>query len=120
VSVSIAILKVLSAYPGGRAHLAELKADLAILSSPDWNARIRRLAKRAGPINLFSSKLITSDQSGWTITATGREFLERIERAEEAAPAQPKRPVLSVVSSQTIVPQSKPTNRSALRAVGAS
>jgi hypothetical protein len=65
----IAILKVLSSYPEGRATVAALNADLQMLASPDWFARMRALGARAGAVNLFSAKLVTRDAAGWTITA---------------------------------------------------
>jgi hypothetical protein len=48
VSLQVAILEVLASYSGGRASLAEMEADLAILAGagPEWNARLKRLSAR--------------------------------------------------------------------------
>jgi hypothetical protein len=55
MSTSIAILKVLTSYPGGCASVASINADLRMLASPEWFARMRALGVRAGPVNLFSA-----------------------------------------------------------------
>ena len=94
MSTSIAILKVLSAHPHGCASVASLNADLKILSSPEWFARMRALGIRAGAVNLFSMRLVTRDASGWTITEAGREFLTRLESGEKLA-----EPAIRLVSS---------------------
>jgi hypothetical protein len=94
MSTSIAILKVLTSYPGGCASVASINADLRMLASPEWFARMRALGVRAGPVNLFSAKLVTRDVSGWTITEAGRQFLARLERGERIA-----EPAIRLVSS---------------------
>lgn len=83
MNVRIAILKVLSSYPDGRASYAALKFDLEMLSTREWLDRMRDLGARAGAINIFSEKLATRDADGWTITQAGRAFLDRLERGEE-------------------------------------
>ena len=95
MSTSIAILKVLSAHPEGRASFASLSADLQILASPEWFARLRALGIRAGSVNLFSSKLVTRDASGWAITDAGRDLLARLESGERMAAGPPVRLVSS-------------------------
>jgi hypothetical protein len=101
VSTSIAILKVLSSHPEGRASFESLKADLAILATPEWDARIRALGRRAGTVNIFSQKLATRGADGWAITPTGREFLDRLESGEVFAPPQvSERPALRIVASK--------------------
>jgi hypothetical protein len=92
MNVRIAILKVLSSYPDGRASYASLKADLAILSTGEWLARMRVLAARAGSIDIFKEKLATRDGYGWTITQAGREFLDRLESGEEVQRTESTRP----------------------------
>jgi hypothetical protein len=81
VSLQIAILKVLVSYPDGRATVAALSSDLAILntSGPDWNNRLKRLAMRAPDLDIFGQKLVVRDKSGWEITAEGRAFLDLLE-----------------------------------------
>jgi hypothetical protein len=71
------ILKVLSSYPGGRASVAELKRDLAILSSSglEWTQRMRRLAARVPDPDVFGQRLVHRDETGWQLTEAGREIL---------------------------------------------
>ena len=97
--VSIAILKVLSSYPEGRASHAALKADLAILSSREWFGRMRALAAIAGPINIFRDSLVTRDAHGWGITQAGRDILARVESEGESDVAGPRRSKLQIVAS---------------------
>jgi hypothetical protein len=91
VSIQIAILKVLASHGGGRATLASLKHDLAILSSsgPEWQARIKRLATRVGSVDIFSSGFVVRDADGWEITQAGRDFLQTLEAVtqDNRAPA---------------------------------
>ncbi|MCC8953628.1 hypothetical protein H8B02_09235 [Bradyrhizobium sp. Pear77] len=77
MSLQIAILRVLSSYPGGRASVAELKRDLAILNSsgPEWTQRMRRLAARVPDLDLFANRLVLRDETGWQLTEAGREIL---------------------------------------------
>jgi hypothetical protein len=98
MSTSVALLKILSACPEGRAGFEQLKADLAILSTRDWLSRIRALAAQSGPVNLFSDGLATRDARGWAITAKGRAFLDALESGQ-ASPRQAVRPELRVISS---------------------
>jgi hypothetical protein len=97
MSTSIAILKVLSAYPDGNATFQALKADLEMLSSREWLARMRALAAKAGPFNLFTDGYARRDKRGWTITAHGRAFLDALEADIPAAP-RTERPQLRLVS----------------------
>ena len=103
MSTSIAILKVLSSYPEGRASVAALNADLQMLASPEWFARMRALGVRGGAVNLFSAKLVTRDGAGWTITDAGRNFIEQLESGEDFM----TRPTLRLVSSSDGVRTSK-------------
>ena len=96
MSTSIAILRVLSSYPDGRASVASLNADLKLLASREWFARVRALGIRAGSVNLFSQKLVTRDASGWAITESGREFLARLESGERVA-----EPAIRLVSDRS-------------------
>ena len=81
VSIQVAILKVLASHGSGRAMLASLKRDIAILaaSGPDWNARIKRLASRVPVIDIFGNGHVLRDDEGWQITPSGREFLRALE-----------------------------------------
>jgi hypothetical protein len=81
VSIQVAILKVLASHGSGRATLGSLKRDVAILaaSGPDWNARLKRLARRAPAIDIFGSRYLLRDDEGWEITAAGRDFLRALE-----------------------------------------
>jgi hypothetical protein len=109
MSTSIAILKVLSSYPEGRATVASLNADLRMLASPEWFARMRVLGEWAGAVNLFSAKLVTRDAAGWTITDAGRDFIERLESGETLATRPAERPALRLVSSTDGVQASRPS-----------
>ena len=90
MSIQVAILKVLASHGSGRATLASLKRDIAILaaSGPDWNARIKRHASRVPTIDIFGSGHVLRDDEGWQITPSGREFLRALE-----AVTQDNRPV---------------------------
>jgi hypothetical protein len=81
VSIQVAILKVLASHGSGRATLASLKRDIVILSAsgPDWNARIKRLARRVPAIDIFGAGHVLRDDEGWQITSAGREFLSMLE-----------------------------------------
>jgi hypothetical protein len=80
VSLQIAILKVLSGHRDGRATVAAMNADLKILNtSRDWNERMRRLAARAGAINIFSLNYVSRGPADWQLTGAGLEFLRMIE-----------------------------------------
>lgn len=81
MSLQVAILKVLASHGSGRATLASLKQDIAILtaSGTDWNARMRRLASRVPAIDIFGCGHVVRDAEGWQITAAGRQFLAELE-----------------------------------------
>ena len=70
MSIQVAILKVLASHGNGRATLASLKRDIAILSAsgPEWNARIKRLAGRIPIIDIFGNGHVLRDDDGWQIT----------------------------------------------------
>lgn len=101
MSIQVAILKVLASHGNGRATLASLKRDIVILSAsgPDWDARIKRLARRVPAIDIFGAGYVLRDDAGWQITPEGRAFLSVLEavsqdnRPAEAdlPPAQPER-----------------------------
>ena len=81
MSIQVAILKILSSHCSGRATLASLNRDIAILSASgaEWSARIRRLALRVATIDIFGSGYVLRDDEGWEITAAGRDFLHSLE-----------------------------------------
>ena len=87
MSFQITILKVLAGHPEGRASLADLTRYVSVLASSgtDWSQRMKRLAARAPGLDIFTSRYVLRDDSGWQITDAGREFLRSI----EAAPAEP-------------------------------
>jgi hypothetical protein len=82
VSLQIAILKVLSSHPDGRASVGAIKSDLAVLtaSGRDWTERVRRLAARAPNLDIFTQGLVRRDSAGWEIAPEGRDFLRSLER----------------------------------------
>jgi hypothetical protein len=127
VSLQVAILKVLSSYPSGRAGVAALSADLAILNSSgkDWTERMKRLAARAPELDIFSQRLVLRDAVGWQLTDAGRRLLSALEQpAVEASPevavAPPQidaadlpleLPMVSAMSSERARVVANPTRR---------
>jgi hypothetical protein len=81
VSFQIAILKILNAQPEGLASLADLKRYLAVLTTSglDWTARMKRLSARAPELDIFGSRFVLRDGSGWQITDAGRAFISKLE-----------------------------------------
>jgi hypothetical protein len=86
VSLQVAILKVLSGRPAGRATLEDLKSDLTFFSSigAEWTDRMRRLAARAPALDIFGQGFVLRDHHGWQLTSAGSELIAMIE-----APACP-------------------------------
>ena len=87
LGLQIAILKVLASYPDGRATVAAMNNDLAILGGAGvaWSQRLKALAARAPSLDIFSEGFVIRDESGWQLTPVGRAALYRIEH-----PAPPK------------------------------
>ncbi len=81
MSIQIAVLKILSSHGSGRAPLASLNRDIAILtaSGAEWSARIRRLASRVSAIDIFGQGYVVREDDGWQITPAGRDFLTNLE-----------------------------------------
>jgi hypothetical protein len=81
VSIQVAILKVLASHGSGKASLASLNKDIAILSTsgPEWSARLRQLASRVQKIDIFGAGYVVRDDEGWEITVEGRAFLSSLE-----------------------------------------
>ena len=88
MSLQVAILKVLASYPDGRATLAEMKADLALLAGagPDWNARLKRLSARIPGLDIFGKELVLRDGSGWMLTSAGWHALLLMEQQTVSEP----------------------------------
>jgi hypothetical protein len=99
VSLQVAILKVLACYPEGKATLAAMKDDLAILAGAGlaWSERLRRLAERVPDLDIFSQALVVRDDAGWELTAAGREVLRSIETLPLDPQAPAPEPTLVVV-----------------------
>jgi hypothetical protein len=91
VSLQFSILKMLSSYRGGKASIAELKRDLAIVatSGSDWTNRMKGLAARAPDLDAFSQGFLGRDGYGWWITPSGRAFLEALEKPAPPAGTEP-------------------------------
>ncbi len=81
MSLQVTILKVLASHDSGRATLASLNRDIAILSASgaEWSARIKRLAARVAAIDIFGCGYVLRDAEGWQITDAGRKFLDALE-----------------------------------------
>jgi len=92
VSLQVAILRVLSSYPGGRATLAAMNADLALLagSGPEWTQRLKRLSARVPDIDIFGQRLVVRDAAGWQLTEAGSRLLAALELPAAAASPQPQ------------------------------
>jgi hypothetical protein len=82
VSLQVAIMKVLASYPGGRASVAEIKSDLAILAGAGatWTDRLKHLAARQPDLDIFGQGFVVRTDEGWNLTVAGREMLIEIER----------------------------------------
>lgn len=92
LGLQIAILKVLASYPDGRATVAAMKNDLAILGGAGvaWSQRLKALAARAPSLDIFSEGFVIRDSDGWQLTPAGRKALHRIEHPAPAKAATPK------------------------------
>ena len=106
MSLQVAILKVLASHDSGRATLASLNRDIAVLSASgaEWSTRIKRLAARVATIDIFGCSYVLRDHEGWQITAAGREFLEAL----EAITQDNQPPVLIQRRSEVSVPPIRP------------
>ena len=89
MSFQITILKVLAGHPEGRASLADLKLYMEVLacSGADWSERMKRLAARAPDLDIFSSKYVLRELTGWHITKAGRAFLASLEAPPKSVPS---------------------------------
>lgn len=94
MSFQIAILKILNAQPEGLASLVDLRRYLAILttSGSDWTARMKRLKARAPELDIFGSRFVLRDGSGWQITDSGRAFISKLEAPSAATPMDDQPP----------------------------
>ena len=106
MSINVAILKVLSAYPEGHAEFAALRTDLAILCTREWLARMRALGANAGAIQLFTCGLAIRDKTGWTITAAGRAFLDALEDGRYDVARSIVHPPLRLIVTESSKPAS--------------
>ncbi len=103
MSIQVAILKVLSSHGSGRAPLASLNRDIAILtaSGAEWGTRIRRLAARVPFIDIFGQGLVIREDDGWQITPAGRDFLDHLEAVtQDNLPRPDEAPVASAESAE--------------------
>ena len=98
MSIQIAVLKILSSHGSGRAPLASLNRDIAILtaSGGEWATRIRRLAARVSAIDIFGRGYVVRDNDGWQITQVGRDFLAALEAVTQDNQPQPDEPPAAV------------------------
>jgi hypothetical protein len=94
VSFQITILKVLAGHPDGRASVVEMTRYVSVLmsSGPDWSDRMRRLAERAPNLDIFSDAFVLRDDTGWSITDSGRQFLAALEAPIPVVAQEPKQP----------------------------
>jgi hypothetical protein len=97
MSIQLGILHILASRPDGMASIASINADVCMLSGPDWSRKLRELAKRTGPINLFTDGLVTREAGGWRITPRGRVLIASL---DTPAPNEANAPGLRLISSQ--------------------
>ena len=111
MSLQVQIMLVLAGHPGGRATLAEMNADLAILAGagPGWTQRIKRLASNAPGLDIFTEGYGVRDASGWQITDAGRKALRRMDTTPSAqsavSPAAVNSPFAIVAGGMLSVPR---------------
>src|SRR5882757_3816352 len=108
VSLQVAILKVLSSYPDGRATLKAMNADLALLntSGRDWADRIRRLAAWVPDLDIFSQRFVLRSDAGWQITEEGRSFLVSLETSDRLTGRPDRAP--EAIAATTTLPSAPP------------
>jgi len=97
MSIQLGILHILASHPDGMASIASINADVCVLSGPDWSRKLRELARRSGPINLFADGLVTREAGGWRITAAGRDLIASL---DTPAANEANAPGLRLVSSR--------------------
>lgn len=92
MSLQVAILKVLASYSDGRATVAAMNSDLAILAGAGiaWSQRLKMLAARAPGLDIFSEGFVIRDSDGWQLTPAGRKALYLIEHPAPPRAAAPK------------------------------
>jgi hypothetical protein len=79
VSLQFSILKVLAGQPASRATVADLNRYIALLSCQEWTARMKRLSALAPDLDIFGSRYVLRDETGWQLTEAGHAFLAAIE-----------------------------------------
>jgi hypothetical protein len=99
MSVQLGILLILSSHPDGFATIDQINADTRLLSGADWSRKLRTLARRTGPIQIFRDQLAARERGGWRLTEKGRALLATLAAApDETAAAAAAR--LRLVASQ--------------------
>ncbi len=89
MSLQVQIMLVLSGHPAGRATLAAMNADLAVLAGAGagWTQRIKKMASNAPGLDIFTEGYVFRDAAGWHLTDAGRNALLRMDRVgPEPAP----------------------------------
>jgi hypothetical protein len=116
MSIQLGILFILASHADGFATIESINADMRMLSGADWSRKLRELARRAGPINIFSDGLVVRQSGGWLLTDAGRTFLASV---EDAAPgnesAVAARGLRLVVSRNTPPVAERPGRHAQLR-----
>jgi hypothetical protein len=98
--LQFSILKILAGQPDGRASLADLNRTIALLSGPEWTARMKRLSARAPDLDIFSSRYVLRDEAGWQLTEAGQAFLASIEMPAPATSDRETGPLEVIVTLQ--------------------
>src|SRR3954453_11945336 len=73
-SLQFSILKVLAGQPDGRATVADLNRYIALLSCPEWSARMMRLSTLTPDLDIFGSQYVVRNNAGWQLTVAGHGF----------------------------------------------
>ena len=109
MSVQLGILLILSSHPDAYATIDQINADTRLLSGADWSRKLRALARKAGPIQIFRDQLVARENGGWRLTEAGRALLTMLAAADDDTAAAAR---LRLVASQDT-----PRTVSATRAV---
>lgn len=115
LSLQVQILLVLSGHPDGRASVADMNADIAVLAGagPEWFQRIKRMAANAPGLDVFTERYVIRDADGWQITDAGRKALRLMDKpapADAPVEAATAAPLVSIKPEIAIVARGKPTN----------
>jgi hypothetical protein len=122
MSLQFAILKVLAGQPEGHATVADINRTISLLSCPEWTARMKRLSAFAPELDIFGSRFVCREDTGWQLTEAGSAFLAAIEMPAPSAEQAVARPEVIVTPAAAVQQRAEPprlvaNNRRARRRV---